>query len=89
MLRARGVDIAGVERKAGKTFRWHGRYSADLASRESIDTQLNVFADFRPKIPDAYRKSAVVLLGNIHPKLQLEVLAQVDRDSTRSSWPTR
>lgn len=81
MLRARGVDTAGVERKAGKTFRWHGRYSQDLASRESIDTQLNVFADFRPKIPDAYRKNAVVLLGNIHPKLQLEVLAQVDRDA--------
>ena len=82
MLRARGVDTRGVERQAGKTFRWHGRYSADLASRESIDTQLNVFADFRPKIPDTYRKSSVVLLGNIHPKLQLEVLAQVERDAS-------
>ncbi len=81
MLRARGVDTAGVERAAGKTFRWHGRYSNDLASRESIDTQLNVFADFRPKIPASYRKSTVVLLGNIHPKLQLEVLAQVEREA--------
>jgi sugar/nucleoside kinase (ribokinase family) len=81
MLEKRGVDIAGVERKAGKTFRWHGRYSKDLASRESLDTQLNVFADFRPKIPEAYKKSAVVLLGNIHPRLQLEVLQQVDRDA--------
>jgi sugar/nucleoside kinase (ribokinase family) len=81
MLAKRGVDIAGVERQGGKTFRWHGRYSKDLASRESLDTQLNVFADFRPKIPEAYKKSAVVLLGNIHPKLQLEVLAQVERDA--------
>jgi sugar/nucleoside kinase (ribokinase family) len=80
MLRARGVDTVGVERQDGKTFRWHGRYSRDLASRESIDTQLNVFADFRPKIPDTYKKSGVVLLGNIHPKLQLEVLGQVARD---------
>jgi len=79
MLRARGVDTRGVERQNGKTFRWHGRYSQDLASRESIDTQLNVFADFRPKIPDAYKKSAVVLLGNIHPKLQIEVVDQVER----------
>ena len=79
MLRARGVDTRGVERQAGKTFRWHGRYSADLASRESIDTQLNVFADFRPKIPESYKSSEVALLGNIHPKLQLEVLAQVER----------
>jgi len=77
MMRARGVDTQGVERVAsGKTFRWHGRYSHDLASRESLDTQLNVFADFRPKIPDAYKRTPVVLLGNIHPKLQTDVLAQ-------------
>src|ERR1700730_453454 len=53
-LRARGVDAAGGERAAGKTFRWHGRYSQDLGSRTSIDTQLNVLADFSPKIPPAY-----------------------------------
>lgn len=76
-LRARGVDTAGVERAAGRTFRWHGRYSEDLASRTSIDTQLNVFADFSPKIPAAYEKSAFVLLGNIHPKLQVDVLQQI------------
>ncbi len=78
-LRARGVDTQGVERVEGKTFRWHGRYSADLMSRESLDTQLNVFADFRPKIPAAYKASPYVLLGNIHPGLQVEVLNQVDR----------
>ncbi len=78
-LRTRGIDTAGVERAQGKTFRWHGRYSSDLASRTSLDTQLNVFADFSPKIPAAYRSSPFVLLGNIHPKLQLDVLDQVQK----------
>jgi sugar/nucleoside kinase (ribokinase family) len=75
-LRARGVDTAGVERAAGKTFRWHGRYSDDLASRTSLDTQLNVFADFSPRLPSSYEKSAFVLLGNIHPRLQVDVVHQ-------------
>lgn len=78
-LAAHGVDMAGLERKAGKTFRWKGRYSADLSSRETLDTQLNVFADFNPKIPDAYRGSPYVMLGNIHPALQLQVLSQVEK----------
>jgi sugar/nucleoside kinase (ribokinase family) len=78
-LRSRGVDTSGVERAAGRTFRWHGRYSADLASRTSLDTQLNVFADFSPKIPAAHRSSPFVLLGNIHPKLQVDVVEQVQR----------
>jgi sugar/nucleoside kinase (ribokinase family) len=75
-LGRRGVDVSGVERAEGKTFRWAGRYAHNLASRVTLDTQLNVFADFRPKLPDAYRDAAFVLLGNIHPALQLEVLAQ-------------
>ncbi len=78
-LRARGVDTTGVERAAGRTFRWHGRYSSDLASRTSLDTQLNVFADFSPKILEAHRSSPFVLLGNIHPKLQVDVVAQMQR----------
>ncbi|MBL8608190.1 MAG: sugar kinase [Myxococcales bacterium] len=78
-LGKRGVDTKGVERQAGKTFRWHGRYSSDLASRETLDTQLNVFADFRPKIPKEFAASPLVMLGNIHPALQLEVLKQVER----------
>jgi sugar/nucleoside kinase (ribokinase family) len=78
-LRARGVDTTGVERAAGRTFRWHGRYSSDLGSRTSLDTQLNVFADFSPKIPDAHRASPFVMLGNIHPKLQVDVVGQVQR----------
>jgi sugar/nucleoside kinase (ribokinase family) len=78
-LKRRGVDTAGVEHANGKTFRWRGRYSDDLASRVTLDTQLNVFADFRPKIPAQFKSSPFVLLGNIHPALQLEVLAQVDK----------
>jgi len=77
LLKIRGVDVDGIEHAAGKTFRWVGRYAQNLASRETLDTQLNVFADFRPKLPDAYRDSRFVLLGNIHPALQLEVLAQM------------
>jgi sugar/nucleoside kinase (ribokinase family) len=75
-LKERGIDTSGVEHAKGKTFRWAGRYAQNLASRETLDTQLNVFADFRPKLPEGYRDSKVVLLGNIHPALQLEVLAQ-------------
>ena len=78
-LEKRGVDTAGIERAKGKSFRWRGRYSADLTSRETLDTQLNVFADFRPKIPASFKQTPVVLLGNIHPALQLEVLAQIDK----------
>lgn len=76
-LTSRGVDIEGVEHvPGGKTFRWRGRYAADLLSRETLDTQLNVFESFKPKLPESYRDASFVLLGNIHPALQLEVLAQ-------------
>lgn len=80
-LAARGIDTAGIEKATGKTFRWAGRYSADLASRETLATDLNVFADFRPKLPSSYRAAEWVLLGNIHPALQIEVLEQVARPS--------
>lgn len=78
-MNARGIDTAGVERAKGRTFRWAGRYDQDLVHRTTLDTQLNVFAEFRPKIPAAYRTSPIVLLGNIHPALQIEVLDQVER----------
>ncbi|HSC86813.1 MAG TPA: PfkB family carbohydrate kinase [Polyangiaceae bacterium] len=78
-LRSRGVDTAGVQRIAGgKTFKWVGKYADNLQSRETLDTQLNVFADFQPELPAAYRQSKLVLLGNIHPALQLRVLSQLD-----------
>ncbi len=77
LLTARGIDIAGIERAPGRTFRWHGRYAHDLASRTTLATELNVFADFNPKLPVDYRDSSHVLLGNIHPELQLSVLEQI------------
>jgi sugar/nucleoside kinase (ribokinase family) len=78
-LEARGIDASGVERAAGKTFRWHGRYSTDLATRTTLDTQLNVFADFSPKIPAHHCDSPFVFLGNIHPALQIGVVDQIAR----------
>ncbi|MBZ0120421.1 MAG: sugar kinase [Sandaracinaceae bacterium] len=77
MLRRRGVDVSGLEVVDGKTFHWEGRYSPDLTSRESIKTELNVFGDFHPKIPEAFRDTPYVMLGNIHPSLQVEVLEQM------------
>ncbi len=73
----RRIDLAGLQRVPGETFRWKGAYSPDLATRRSIYTHLNVFQDFRPRIPDSFRDSAFVFLANIHPALQTEVLAQV------------
>jgi sugar/nucleoside kinase (ribokinase family) len=78
-MQARGIDASAVERAGGRTFRWHGRYSKDLASRTTLDTQLNVFADFNPRVPPSHRASSFVLLGNIHPTLQVGVLEQMER----------
>src|SRR5262249_33059532 len=78
-MNARGIDTSGVERAPGRTFRWAGRYDQDLVHRTTLDTQLNVFAHFSPKIPAAYRSTPLVLLGNIHPALQISVLDQVER----------
>jgi sugar/nucleoside kinase (ribokinase family) len=74
----RGVDLAGVERANGESFRWKGRYSYDLQNRETLETRLGVFADFTPQIPKAFRGARYVFLGNIDPELQLSVLDQVD-----------
>ena len=73
----REIDLAGLQRVAGETFRWKGEYGNDLNSRETIYTHLNVFEEFRPHIPDTFRTSPIVFLANIHPALQLEVLEQV------------
>ena len=67
----------GLQTVPGETFRWKGEYGFDLNQRETIYTKLNVFEQFRPVIPEAYRSSPFVFLGNIHPRLQLEVLDQV------------
>src|SRR5512135_1091453 len=76
-LRGRGVDVSGLERRIGRTFRWKGRYEFDLNQAHTLDTQLNVFADFRPVLPEPFRGSSHVFLGNIDPELQLRVLDQV------------
>ncbi|MCS6798815.1 MAG: PfkB family carbohydrate kinase [Myxococcota bacterium] len=73
----RGVDVEGLEIVDGLTFHWEGRYSDDLTHRTSLRTELNVFADFHPRIPERHRDTPYVLLGNIHPELQAEVLAQM------------
>jgi sugar/nucleoside kinase (ribokinase family) len=78
MLRARGVDTTGLEVADGETFHWEGRYADDLTSRETIQTDLNVFADFEPKIPAEFRNTPFVMLGNIAPQLQLHVLDQIE-----------
>ncbi|HSA58186.1 MAG TPA: PfkB family carbohydrate kinase [bacterium] len=76
-LKNRGVDLAGLEIAKGKTFRWKGEYGFDLNVAKTLDTQLNVFADFAPKIPESWKDADVVFLGNIHPALQSRVLDQV------------
>ena len=75
-LRSRGINLDGLERRTGKTFYWRGRYSDDFSRRETLATELNVFAEFAPELPDVYRDSRDVLLANIAPDLQLRVLAQ-------------
>jgi sugar/nucleoside kinase (ribokinase family) len=78
-LRERGVDLAGLERVEGESFRWRGRYRHDLNSAETLETRLGVFSGFRPKIPAQFRRAPFVFLANIDPRLQLEVLRQVER----------
>jgi sugar/nucleoside kinase (ribokinase family) len=78
-LAPRGIDWSGVERAEGESFRWKGKYSYDLQSRETLETRLGVFADFQPRLPDAWRSARFVFLGNIDPELQLGVLRQVSQ----------
>ncbi len=77
-LASRDIDLAGVQTIAGgKTFRWAGYYDFDLNIAHTLDTQLNVFADFQPTLPEAYKQAKYVFLANIDPELQLQVLSQV------------
>lgn len=78
-LAPRGIDWSGVERADGESFRWKGKYSYDLQSRETLETRLGVFATFRPKLPAAWRSTEYLFLGNIDPELQLNVLEQLDQ----------
>jgi sugar/nucleoside kinase (ribokinase family) len=76
-LRKRDIDLSGVEEAPGKTFRWSGRYHEDVNVRDTLHLDLGVFADFRPKLPEAYRDSKYVFLANIDPVLQASVLDQL------------
>lgn len=78
-LAVRGIDWSGVERAEGESFRWKGKYSYDLQSRETLETRLGVFAEFRPKLPPEWRETPYLFLGNIDPELQLNVLEQIKR----------
>jgi len=79
LLKAHSVDTSGLDRKPGKTFRWSGIYSAeDVNARQTLDTQLNVFADFSPTLSAEQRRTPFLFLANIDPELQLDVLDQMD-----------
>lgn len=73
-----GIDLQGLQRVPGRTFRWSGVYDADMNSRRTLLTELNVFAAFKPELPPAYRKAPYLFLANIAPDLQLHVLSQVE-----------
>jgi sugar/nucleoside kinase (ribokinase family) len=81
VLRSRGVDVRGLVRLPGETFRWAGRYEFDLNIRHTLDTRLGVFAGFEPRVPEAFRSPEFLFLGNIDPEVQLRVLRQVRRPS--------
>ncbi len=77
-LKSRGINVEGLERQSGKTFRWKGEYGFQLNEANTLETHLNVFETFRPTIPQSYSDSEVVFLANIDPELQSEVLRQVN-----------
>jgi sugar/nucleoside kinase (ribokinase family) len=77
--RKRPVNLAGLQIQEGSTFRWVARYHLDMNARDTLDTQLGVYAGFHPVIPDEYRRSSLLFLANIQPELQVEVLEQVPK----------
>ena len=77
LLASRGIDLEGLERAPGKTFFWQGVYSNDMNDRTTLRTDLNVFANFNPKLPENYKGSPYLVLGNIQPALQHSVYGQM------------
>jgi sugar/nucleoside kinase (ribokinase family) len=75
----RDIDIAGIKHESGDTFHWRGRYHEDINQRDTIELHLNVLAGFEPQLPDHYRDAEYVFLGNIDPRMQMEVLNQIRR----------
>jgi sugar/nucleoside kinase (ribokinase family) len=91
---ARGVDLSGLETAAGRTFRWRGEYAAELGHAHTLETQLNVFSTFHPRLDPAHRAAPFAFLANIDPDLQLEVLGQMKRpklvlSDTMNYWIAR
>ena len=82
LFRRRGVDLSGLETAVGKTFRWRGEYAVELGHAHTLETQLNVFSSFHPKLDDHHRASPFVFLANIDPDLQYSVLQQVNFDDS-------
>ena len=79
MLASNGLDVSGLEIvKDGKTFFWSGKYHNDMNTRDTLATELNTLADFNPVVPESYKNSEVVMLGNLHPLVQLSVIEQMD-----------
>jgi sugar/nucleoside kinase (ribokinase family) len=77
-LKSRGVDIEGVQIKKGeKSFFWSGKYHLDMNTRDTLDTQLNVLADFDPVLPESYKHPEFLMLGNLMPAVQLKVISQL------------
>jgi len=79
ILSKKNVDLTGLEQTKGKTFSWGGKYSFDLNNRETLFTKLGVFEKFQPKLLEKQKSAQYVFLGNIHPKLQLDVLLQIKK----------
>ena len=77
-LSSRGIDIRGVQVASGKTFHWSGSYEGDMNQAQTLATELNVFQDFAPVLPEDYKSSRYVFLANIDPTLQLQVLDQIE-----------
>jgi sugar/nucleoside kinase (ribokinase family) len=78
-LQSRNIDLAGLQVAPGRTFRWKGRYGFDLNEAQTLETHLNVFEGFQPKLPESFLDTEIVFLANIDPQLQLEVVRQVKR----------
>ena len=72
------IDLQGLQIEEGETFRWSGKYEENMDNRETISTELNVFENFQPSIPNSYKHVPYLFLGNIHPKLQLDVLNKIN-----------
>ncbi len=79
LLTSRGVDVAGLQKKTGKTFHWAGQYDGNMNEAMTLATDLNVFGEFNPELPESYKDSKYVFLANIDPILQLRVLEQVEK----------